>query len=54
MDDLDLSNFVGKDSWSFSSIMKIDPGFLDIPVSEFGASRGYVESKEKVDSLDLL
>lgn len=35
-------------------LMKTDPGFLDIPVSEWGACRGYVEGKEKIDSLSVV
>ena len=41
----DLSELVGEDSWSFFQILKLDTGFLELPVDEWESSSSFQVGK---------
>lgn len=53
-DDLDLSQFIGVDSWSFFEIMRLDKEFLHKPISDWESDPGFVAGKEKIHSLSVV
>ena len=54
VDSLDLSLFVGEDSWSIFSIMKLNYGFLSKPVEYWPKDAGYLEAKLIINNLSVV
>ena len=46
-----LINFVGEDCWGFFRILKIDPSFLEIPVSNWHLNASYLDALKVVLNL---
>ena len=46
----DLSEFVGKDSWSFFFLLKINARFLDLPAKDWSSNPQFQAIKEVVAS----
>ncbi len=49
----DLTSFVGSDSWMFFKLLKINPGFLEKPVTEWEFDNEYKKSKYIVDNIQV-
>ena len=54
VDSLDLSLFVGEDSWSIFSVMKLNYGFLSKPVEYWPKDAGYLEAKLIINNLSVV
>ena len=54
LDDLDLSLFIGEDSWSIFNIMKLNYGFLFTPVKDWPLDDGYCHAKLIVNNLSVV
>ena len=54
LDTLDLSLFVGEDSWSIFSIMKLNYGFLSKPVQDWPKDDGYLDAKLIINNLSVV
>ena len=54
LDSLDLSLFVGEDSWSIFSVMKLNYGFLSKPVEYWPKVAGYLEAKLVINKLSVV
>ena len=52
--DVDLSHFVGEDSWSFFHILNFGYEFLDHPVEEWSSNDCYQDCKKVVSSLSIV
>ena len=50
----DLSLFVGEDSWSIFSVMKLNYGFLSKPVEYWPKDAGYLEAKLIINNLSVV
>lgn len=54
VENLDLSIFIGVDSWSLFTILEIDPGFLDMHPEKWNSDPQYIKAKAVVDSLSVV
>ena len=50
---VDLSDFIGEDSWSFFKILCIREGFLQLPVSQWSSNSDWLRGKSIVDALHV-
>ena len=53
VDTLDLSLFVGEDSWSIFSIMKLNYRFLSKPVQNWPKDDGYLDAKLIINNISV-
>jgi hypothetical protein len=49
-----LDTFIGEDSWSFFSLLKLEDSFLSLPVGEWEMDKGYQKGKEIVCNLAVV
>ena len=49
-----LEQFVGKDSWSFFRILKLESSFLDLPVESWDKDEGFKAAKTVVKNLKVV
>ena len=54
VDSIDLSRFIGEDSWSIFMLMKLDCGFLDTPVEEWSSDDRYLQIRKIVCSFSVV
>ena len=54
VDNIDLSTFVGEDSWSIFMLMKLDCGFLDIPAESWSSDDRYLQIRKIVCSFSVV
>ena len=54
VDNIDLSTFIGEDSWSIFMLMNLDCGFLDIPVAEWSSDDRYLQIRKIVCSFSVV
>ena len=50
VEEISLLNFVGEDCWGFFRIMKMDPSFLESPVSSWHLSDPYLDALKVVNN----
>ena len=54
IENLDLSLFIGEDSWTIFSLMKLDHGFLIKPIKDWPLDDGYCKAKQIINSLSVV
>lgn len=54
IEDLDLSLFIGEDSWLFFTIMRLDKGFLDMSIKRWESDSMFISGKQKIKSLSVV
>ena len=47
----ELSTFIGRNSWIFFRILRLDHSFLNLPVEEWNSSSSYLAAKEVVNNI---